>query len=114
MPKIKLLGIRDLITDDIIEAQKDYGIFLVASRVSEEKTDDEEELIYRLRVTHIDSITDLKDHKEVKFEKGKSPSQKLRFRITEKLGEEDYPVFIDYLMGRIDEITDDYLETLKS
>ena len=119
MNKIILLGIRDLKTDEKLESNKDYGIFLVGSRLSEERMDtfsdsETEEFKYRLKISHIDSIVDLKEHKDLKVEKGKSPSQKLRFLINANLGEEEYESMINYLMSHIDGLCEDYRETLKT
>lgn len=113
MKRISLLGTRDLHTDEEIKPQRDYGIFLVASRISEEKTDDENEIKYKLKISHIQELIDLQENREVKFEKGKSPSQKLRFLIESNLGDEEYENFIKYIMGRIDELCDNYRENNK-
>jgi hypothetical protein len=111
--RIVLLGQRDLATDETILPQRDYGLILTASRISEEKMDDEEDTFkYRLKILHIDNIFDLREQKQVKFNRGKSPSQKLRWLIVERLGEADYENFIGYLMGRIDELTESYKEQL--
>lgn len=111
MNKIVLTGLRDLPTDDYLEPQTDYGIFLVAQRISEEKMDDEEDCFkYRLKMLYVDSLVDLKTSKELKFEKGNSPSQKQRFRISQNLGEDCYDGMMAYLMSRMDELCEDYKE----
>ncbi len=65
MNKIILTGIRDLQTDDILDEQTDYGIFLIASMI--EKTypcthsdEEKDQVKFRLKVERIDSIIDLK------------------------------------------------------
>jgi hypothetical protein len=114
MNRIILTGLRDLATDEFIKSQRDYGLFITASRVSQEEMDDEPGCFkYRLKMDHVDSIFDLKEKKDVGFEKGKSPSQKMRFRIINLLGEEEYENFMSYLMGRLDGISEDYLDNLK-
>jgi hypothetical protein len=112
--KIVLTGLRDLSTDDKIMSQRDYGIFLVASLLSEEKYADDDEIKYKLKISHIQSIDDLKEHKQVKFENKRTPSQKLRWVIINKLGSEDeYESFLKFLMCNMDKLTDEYIENLK-
>jgi hypothetical protein len=117
--KIKLLGVRDLQSDDQIQANTDYGILLIASRISCETPDsftDEEEkddIIYRLKIERIDAIYNLKDQQPVQFEHGRTPSQKLRFRIETALSKDDYQPFINYLISHLDQLTEDYLESIK-
>lgn len=113
MNKITLQGLRDLYTDDSIKPQTDYGLFIVASRVSEEKMDDDTGLKFRMKFERIDQIFDLKEKRPIEFQKGKSPSQTQRWRITEKLGEEEYEPFMKYLLSRMEELTDDYIELNK-
>jgi hypothetical protein len=116
--KIKLVGVRNLNTDEIIEPQRDYGIMLIAALdgkyVPESHEQEQGEPTFYLRVDRIDSIMDLKESKQIEFQHGQTPSQKMRWRIEEKLGKEEYENMIGYLMGRMDELTDDYLETLKT
>ena len=120
MNKIKLLGVRELKSDEQIKANTDYGIVLIASRISCETPDsftDEEEkddIIYRLKVVNIDSIYDLKEKKPVAFEHGRSLSQKMRFRIETDLSKEEYDPFMGYLMTRIDQLVEDYKESIKN
>ena len=118
MNKIILLGVRDLKTDEEIKPDIDYGIFLVASRCEvaipdTHSDEDPDEKKFKLKISHIDSIIDIKTSKNIKYEKGKSPSQIMRWRITEKLGNEEYENFMKYLIGRIDGLTDDYIDILK-
>ena len=113
MNKIILTGIRDIKTDETIEANKDYGIFLVASRISEEKmdsqSDDEfDDIKYRLKVSHLDSIVDLKENKNIKHEKGMTKSQKLRWIVEQELGE--YEAFMDWLLANQAKIFEMYKE----
>jgi len=113
--RIKLLGVRELLTDEVIQPQRDYGIIMTASRISEETEDDDPEAItYKMKVLQIDSIMDLREQKPVEFGKGKTKSQKLRFMADGKLGKEDYEAFMDYLMSRFDELSEDYLDTLNN
>jgi len=111
--KITLLGLRDLETDQPLLDQRDYGIMLVGALYSTEKLTDASQLKYRLKITHIEQIIDLKEHKEVKFEKGKSPSQKQRWRIEEKLGKEEYENFMGWLLGKMDSLTEEYIEQME-
>lgn len=106
--KIVLTGLRDLQTDDNILSQRDYGIFLVASLLSEEKYADDDEIKYKLKISHIQSIDDLKEHKQVKFENKQTPSQKLRWVVEQELGE--YENFINWLLANQDKIFDMYRE----
>jgi hypothetical protein len=112
MNKIILLGLRDLATDENLESQTDYGVFLVAQRVSEEKedqdSDDEPVIKYRLRIDHIDSITKLGQTKEIKFEKGRSPSEKQRFVIINELGVDEYEPFMNWLLLKIPGLAEEY------
>lgn len=113
--RLSLVGQRDLETDDFIKPQRDYSITLIGSLLSTENFVDEDvdSVKFKIKISHIENITDLKEHKEIKFEKGKSPSQKLKWRIEEKLGEEEYQSFMSYLMTRIDEISDNYIDNLQ-
>jgi len=112
--KVKLLGVRNLHTDEEIKPQRDYAIMLIAGLdgkyLPESHEEEQGEPTYYLRVERIDALMDLKEKKEVKFDKGQTPSQKLRWRITEKLGDSEYDKFMDYLLSRVDEITDDYID----
>lgn len=114
--KISLLGLRDIETDETLNEQTDYGLFLIASMVSREFpcTHDQFEkdtIKYKLKVINCDSIVDLKTSKGVEFQHGKSPSQKLRWLIEQNLGVEEYSAMIGYLMGRIDGLCDEYRES---
>jgi hypothetical protein len=119
MNKIKLLGVRELLTDDNIDANKDYGILLVASRISKEIPDTFEEgesvddITYKLKVEKIDSIYDLKDKKPIDFQHGRTSSQKYRWLIEQNLGKEEYDNFISYQMSKIDEDCDEYRDNIK-
>jgi len=113
MNKIKLFGKSNLATDDFIKANRDYGIFLIASRISEEKPDDEDYFVYRLKISHIESINDLKESKKIEFKNGQSPSQKLRFIIEQNLGQDEYENMMGYLLSRMDSLCDDYRENNK-
>ena len=118
MNKIKLLGVRELKTEENIEANKEYGIILIAERLSKEIPDsftDEEEkddIIYKLKVSSIDSIYDLKDKKPIEFQHGKSQSQKYRWLIEKNLGKEEYDSFMNYQMSKIDEDCDKYRDII--
>jgi len=105
MNKIILTGLRDLKTTEEFLPQKEYGIFLIAERISEEKMDtfsDEapDEKKYRLKISHVQDILDLKEKKNIKFEKGKSPSQKQRYLIENELGETEYEFFMAWLLNK--------------
>lgn len=115
MNKIVLVGLRDIKTDEKIEPNIDYGVFLVASRISEEKMDtftDEEpdDIKYKLKISHIDNIVALKDAKEVKFKSGQSDSQKWRWIVEQKTGE--YNHFMQWMFANQDKIIESYLDTL--
>jgi hypothetical protein len=113
--KIKLLGVRDLITDETIRPQRDYGITMTASRISEEVEDDDPEAItYKMRVERIDGITDLRESRPVAIEKGRTKSQKLRYLVENKLGKEEYQYYMDWLMSNIEKHTEEYLDYLQS
>jgi len=115
MNTLKLIGTREIKTTENFDANKDYGILLVASRVSKEipdsfEEDDGNEIIYKLKVSEIQSVMELRESKPIEFEHGKTPSQKLRYVIECELGKEEYEDFMGYLMGRIGELTEDYRE----
>jgi hypothetical protein len=113
MNKIVLTGLRDLKTDEVINDQTDYGIFLIASLYAIEtpaKSLDEEEVKYKLKVERIDSIIDLKKDKQVSFTKSRSQSQKWRFITEGKLGKEEYEPFMKWLLGNFDRISEEYIE----
>jgi hypothetical protein len=90
----------------------DYGIFLTGQRISEEKedsdSDDKPTIKYRIKIEKIDSIINLATNRDVKFEKGKSPSQIMRFRIERELGE--YVPFMKWLAGKLDSLIQEYKE----
>ena len=112
MNKVILLGIRDLATEEEIKPQKDYGIFLVGQRISEEledsDSDDEPVKKYRIKVERVDSVVELGDNKDIKFEKGKSPSEKQRFAIIRELGDDEYGSFMSYLLTKIPQLCEEY------
>ena len=111
--RIKLLGVRDLITDELIQPQRDYALMLIASRISEEIEDDDPGAItYKMKCERIEALTDLRESKPVEFEKGKTKSQKLRVMAISKLGDTSYDSFMDYLMSRFEELSDDYIELI--
>ena len=116
MNKIVLLGIRDLATDETIEPQTEYGLFLIAERISEEKEDqhsnDEPVKKYRLKVDRIDSVMNLKTKSEIKIEKGKTKSQKWRFIVEKEIG--DYDSLMDWLIANQNKIFEMYKEDLSS
>jgi hypothetical protein len=117
MNKIVFLGMNNLMTDEKIEAQKDYGIMLTAQRISEEKLDSDSDednagIKYRIKVSHIDSIIDLGKGKNVKFEKGKSPSQKQKWVIIGEIGDDGYENFMSWLLTRIPELCNEWREQL--
>jgi glucan phosphorylase len=112
MNKIILLGLRDLATEEKIEPMTDYGIFLIGQRVSEEledqDSDDKPVSKYRIKIERIDSIMNLKTKSEIKFEKGKSPSQKMRYLVETKT--QSYDDFMKWALGNIDRLCEEYLE----
>jgi len=116
MNRIILSGLRDIKTDEVVEANKDYGLLLIASRLSVETPDtftDEEkdEQKYKMKISHLDQIIDLKTGREVKFKSGQSPSQKWRWIVEQKTGE--YDNFMNWMLANQDRIIEMYLETLK-
>ena len=118
MNTIKLLGIRDLKTDQEISANIDYGIVLIASRLSKEIPDSFEEeeskddIIYKMKVSQVDAVYDLKEKQPIEFEHGKTISQKIRWRIEQNLGKEEYNAMGNYILSRIDELCEDYREKI--
>jgi len=110
--KIVLLNVRELHTEEDIKPQNDYGIFLVAQRISEEledqDSDDKQVKKFRLKVERIDSVVDLKTGINLKVEKGSSPSQKQRFSIERELGKDEYDAFMAYLITKIPQLCDEY------
>lgn len=114
MNKIVLLGIRDLATDETIDPQTDYGIFLIAQRISVENEDQDSDYEpvkkYRLKVERIESVMNLKTKAEVKFEKGKTKSQKWRFIVEKEVG--DYDGLMDWLIANQNKVIELYKESL--
>jgi len=117
--KIKLLNVSELKTDDKIEANTDYGILLIASRISTEIPDtfddkeSKDDFVYRLKVERIDAIYDLKKKTPIEFTHGKTSSQKYRWRVEQKLSKDEYDYYMSWLLGKVDEHTDNYLEDIK-
>ena len=110
---------RDIATDENIEAGKDYLLSLMAQRISEEKmdsnSDDENDGIkYRMKVSHLEQILEVGNSKELKFEKGKSPSQKQRWVIESQLGVDQYEPFMRWLLTKMDYLINKYEETAKN
>jgi hypothetical protein len=115
MHKIVLLNVRQLMTDEKIRGNRDYGIILTAARHSKEELDEEPGYFkYKLKIDHIESIMDLKESKPIEFEKGKTPSQKYRWLITDKFGESEYPNYYNWLMSKFDAHSEEYIEQLKN
>jgi len=117
MNKIILTGLRDIKTDEVLDEQTDYGVFLIASMIEKaypctHSEEEKDEIKYKLKVERVDQIYDLKKKKDVEFSKGQSPSQKLRWRITEKLGAEEYENYIGWLIANSERLTDEYIEQL--
>ena len=112
MNKIVLLGVRDLATDEKLKPQTDYAISLIAQRISEEKedqdSDDNQVIKYRLKVDHVELIQEIGTSNEIKFEKGKSPSEKQRFAIIKDLGDDEYQAFMSWLLLKIPSLTEEY------
>lgn len=104
---------RDIATDENIEAGKDYILSLIAQRVSEEKMDsnsddDNDGIKYRMKISHLEQILEVGNSKELNFEKGKSPSQKQRWVIESQLGTDEYESFMKWLLLRMDVLIEDY------
>lgn len=117
MNKIILTGIRDIKTDEEIEAGKDYVFSLIASRISEEIMDshsDEESdgKKYRCKIISLEQILKVGDSKEIKFEKGKSPSQKQKYVIEGELGSDLYEQFMAWLLQRIPALCEKFRENI--
>jgi len=110
--KIILLGLRDLFTEETIEPQTDYGLFLIAQRISEEKedsnSDDDSVIKYRLKIDHIDYAINLKTGKEFSTAKGYTPSQKQRFAIEKEVGKDDYEKMMNWLLNKIPSLAEEY------
>jgi len=117
--KIKLIGVRELKTEEQIEENKDYGIVLIASLISTEvpcsfeEGEEKDNIIYKLKVSQVDAIYDLKEKKPIELQQGKSQSQKYRFRIEQKLSKDEYDFYMSWLLSKVDEHTEEYLEDIK-
>jgi len=111
--KITLLGQRDLHTDDELKQNIEYAIMLTGELISKEWVYAEKYWKFKLKIDKIDSIYNLKENKPIEFEKGKTPSQKLRWRITNNLGEDEYSNMINYIISRTDELCENYRENNK-
>ena len=119
MNKLSLIGLRDLNIEETIDKNTDYGIFLIGSLVEIATPctfeDTEKDFVkYKLKVERVDSVIDLKTKTDIKFEHGKSSSQKMRWAIEQNLGATEYDFFMKYLMGRIDGLCEDYREQLST
>jgi hypothetical protein len=116
MNKIILLGLRDLYTDEQIKAQRDYAVFLIAQRISEEKVDSNSDkaaaLKYRLQIIELSGLTDIGAGKDIVATKQMSKSQKQRWLIEQEIGRDDYEPFMDWLFGKIPNLIEDYKENL--
>lgn len=117
MNKIILTGIRDIKTDEEIEAGKDYVFSLIASRISEEIMDshsDEESdgKKYRCKVISLEQILEVGKSNPIKFEKGKSPSQKQKYVIEGELGGDLYEQFMAWLLQRIPALCEKFRENI--
>lgn len=117
MNKIILTGVRDLATDQKIEPQTDYAVILTAQRISEEfedqDSDDEQVVKYRLKVSHIEQIYNLKSSEEVKVKEKKfTLSQQMRFGVERRV--QEYEGFMKWALANLDKLCDEYLETLKN
>lgn len=103
MNKLVLLGLRDVALDDNIKAGTDYEVVLTAQRISEEKMDSNDDkevdgIKYRLRVSHLNSITEVGASQSLVISPGKTPSQKQRWVIINELGEDEYEPFMKWLL----------------
>lgn len=83
--KLKIVGVKNLPTEAVIEENKDYLISIKASldgTFSPTKHGEEAApTTFHLRATSVEQILPIGEKEAIKFEQGKSPSQKLRYAI---------------------------------
>lgn len=85
--KIKIIGLKNLPTDDIIKPDKDYAITLIGSLDGIfERAEESCEIskTYHIRAERVEQIIPIGE-KEIKFEQGTTPSQRLRFALKDWL-----------------------------
>lgn len=109
LDKIKLLKCRNIpLVDEVLEAGKEYLIVLKAelSYIREDVSEENGPKYYEAEIKSVEKIQEIGPaKKELKFEKGHSPSQKLRYAIEEYLAragkepsEENYEAVINILI----------------
>src|SRR3990167_10472162 len=88
MKKIRLTSVRNIpILDKNFDPQPndEWAIVLVTSLLSTEKPakqgEEDEDIIYKMKVLYPEMAKKVGTHYEVKLEQGYSPSQKLRFAL---------------------------------
>ena len=107
-------GLRTIKTEETFEANTDYGIFLIAAlegRYLPETNDDTEpnEIKYHLKVSHVDSIMNLKSKTPIKFESKQTKSQTWRW-IVEK--SDDYDLLMQKMISHSEEVIE-FIRDLK-
>ena len=115
MNTLVLSGVKSIKTEEIPKPNRDYAILLIGSlkgKYIPETFDDEEqnEMKYYIQVERLDSLTDIKEHKEVKVQKGKTKSQIWRFIVEKEIGE--YDKFMDWLIANQEKIFELYKSNL--
>ena len=84
MNRIKIIGLKNLPFESIINPDKDYAVTLIASLdgVFEKSGHGEEEVpkTYHLRADRVEQIIEVGGH-EVKFEQGTTKSQIMRYAL---------------------------------
>jgi hypothetical protein len=114
--KINITGLRKLSTDNILEANKDYGLFIIASLIGkyipESMEKEPEEETYYLKCERIDGLVDLKEQKQIEVRKGKlSESQKIRYILEQELGKQGYDTFQEWFISKkLNSLIEEYKE----
>jgi hypothetical protein len=114
MNKLKLIGVRNIPVEEDIDPNADYLVVLMAQREGvyqpDSQGEEEEPITYTLRVSHYEDIKKVGEKKSVKFQKGFTPSQRLRFALQEmfhRIGEDDteenYEKWMNKLIKKINE-----------
>lgn len=89
LDKLKLLKVRNIpLVDEVPEAGKEYLIVLKAelSYIKEDVSEPDGPRYYEAEIKSVEKIQEIGPaQKELKFEKGHSPSQKLRFAVEDYL-----------------------------
>jgi hypothetical protein len=113
MNRIKIIGLRNLPLEGIIDNQKDYKVSLIVSlneiRTRPTQGEEEPDIVFVLKTLYVESVEDVAEHKEVRVQKGFSKSQAQRFKIMDYLrrtGREETEANYELVMDKVGQIID--------